>query len=78
MRKFLLIIEVPDSDFAEIKFDEVVSREFSGSLVTYEKLRDTKEMYKKDSFFKRLDDNYKKSRKVIKEYIHENNDKYTE
>jgi hypothetical protein len=69
MRTFFITFKIPDSDFAESEFDKVLAKEFGSAIVDYIKLIDHSELYNKDSFFKKIEDNYKKVKKVRNNYI---------
>lgn len=73
MRKIILTCEIPDDDFSELGFQKYIRDNLGDTVVNWKTLPNTKELYQNDAIFKKLVKNHKATRRVLDEYINENN-----
>ena len=73
MRKINITIEIEDNDLIELQLLDFLKDSLGDSIVDYQVLPDTKDLYENDSHFKKLTKAYYEAKRVRNDYINEHN-----
>ena len=73
MRKINITIEIEDNDLIELQLLDFLKDSLGDSIVDYQVLPDTKDLYENDSHFKKLTKAYYEAKRLRNDYINEHN-----
>ena len=73
MRKINITIEIEDNDLIELQLLDFLKDSLGDSIVDYQVLPDTKDLYENDSHFKKLTKAYYEAKRIRNDYINEHN-----
>ena len=73
MRKINITIEIEDNDLIESNLIDLLKDALGSSIIDYQVLPDTKELYENDSHFKKLTKAYYEAKRLRNDYINEHN-----
>ena len=71
MRKINITIEIEDNDLIELQLLDFLKDSLGDSIVDYQVLPDTKDLYENDSHFKKLTKAYYEAKRLRNDYINE-------
>jgi len=69
-RKINFTVEFEDSDLIEHNLLKFLNTNLGASIIDYQVLIDSKELYKNDEHFKKLSDSYFKAKRERNDYLH--------
>ena len=68
-RKINFTVEIDDNDYVEAELLKILSELLGASIIDYQVLTDTKDLYQNDSHFRAITKKYKEAKKVRNDYI---------
>ena len=71
MRKINFTVEIVDNDLIEFNLIKALQKLLGNSMVDYQVLTDTRDLYDNDAHFRKITAEYYKAKKIRNDYINQ-------